>query len=110
VDYETVAPFTQRLLDEAWRRFAAGIRRDLRAPFEEFCARQAGWLDDYALFRAHERARSGSRQLALALHRRHAVAARLRGPARPDGEVASVGLTERLTIGPWSPGHGTNDV
>lgn len=52
VDYETVVPYKQRMLEEAWRRFGAGIRPDLRTAFEEFCARQAGWLDDYALFRA----------------------------------------------------------
>lgn len=52
VDYESVVPFKQRLLEAAWQRFDAGARPDLRAPFEEYCARQAAWLDDYALFRA----------------------------------------------------------
>ena len=52
VDYETVVPFKQRLLQIAWQRFTAGIRPDLSRAFEEFCARQAWWLDDYALFRA----------------------------------------------------------
>jgi 4-alpha-glucanotransferase len=52
VDYETVVPFKERLLEEAWRRFSARTRPDLETAFEEFCARQAGWLDDYALFRA----------------------------------------------------------
>jgi len=52
VDDAAVVPFKQRLLEIAWQRFAAGVRPDLRAPFEEFCVRQAGWLDDYALFRA----------------------------------------------------------
>jgi 4-alpha-glucanotransferase len=52
VDYEAVIPYKQRLLEAAWRRFLAGARPDLRTAFEEFCARQASWLDDYALFQA----------------------------------------------------------
>lgn len=52
VDYETVAPYKRRLLDLAWRRFQDGARPDLKPALEAFCARQAGWLDDYALFRA----------------------------------------------------------
>jgi 4-alpha-glucanotransferase len=52
VDFATVVPYKQRLLETAWARFRAGARGDLRAPFEEFCARNASWLDDYALFRA----------------------------------------------------------
>jgi len=52
VDYDAVAAFKVGLLHIAWRRFNGGARPDLARPFEEFCARQAGWLDDYALFRA----------------------------------------------------------
>jgi 4-alpha-glucanotransferase len=40
------------LLDQVWGNFSAGIRRDLRAPYERFCHLQAHWLEDYALFRA----------------------------------------------------------
>jgi 4-alpha-glucanotransferase len=40
------------LLERAWKNFKAGERRDLRSPYEEFCAAQANWLEDYALFRA----------------------------------------------------------
>ena len=52
VDYEAVTAYKVGLLHIAWRRFDAGARPDLKGPFEEFCARQAGWLEDYALFRA----------------------------------------------------------
>jgi 4-alpha-glucanotransferase len=52
VDYETVVPYKRRLLDAAWGRFRAGVRPDLKSPFEVFCQRQAAWLEDYALFRA----------------------------------------------------------
>jgi len=51
VDYESVIPFKQRLLETAWANFKAGERKDkdLRSAYDEFCARQANWLEDYAL-------------------------------------------------------------
>ena len=52
VDYDSVIPFKARLLEKAWKRFTSGERRDLRPAYEEFCATQASWLEDYALFRA----------------------------------------------------------
>ena len=52
VDYDSVIPFKERLLGTAWTNFDKGSRKDLREPYEEFCANQAHWLDDYALFRA----------------------------------------------------------
>ncbi len=52
VDYGAVIQFKHRLLDQVWDNFSAGIRRDLRAPYERFCHLQAHWLEDYALFRA----------------------------------------------------------
>ena len=52
VDYDVVIPFKHRLLELAWNRFRAGAREDLRPSYEEFCHSRAGWLDDYALFRA----------------------------------------------------------
>jgi 4-alpha-glucanotransferase len=54
VDYDSVIPFKHRVLEKAWANFKAGPRRDndLRPAYEEFCARQASWLEDYALFRA----------------------------------------------------------
>src|SRR5271156_5999449 len=54
VDYDSVIPFKRRLLEMAWANFKAGQRgaRDLATAFDEFCTRQAHWLEDYALFRA----------------------------------------------------------
>jgi len=52
VDYDSVIPFKQRLLETAWLNFKAGERKDLRPAYDEFCATQAHWLEDYALFRA----------------------------------------------------------
>ncbi len=54
VDYISVIPFKRRLLETAWTNFKAGEPRDkdLRPAYDEFCARQAHWLEDYALFRA----------------------------------------------------------
>jgi 4-alpha-glucanotransferase len=52
VDYDSVIPFKQRLIEKAWTNFKAGERNDLRPAYDEFCDRQAHWLEDYALFRA----------------------------------------------------------
>jgi 4-alpha-glucanotransferase len=52
VDYDSVIPFKEKLLEKAWAKFDARERRDLRPAYEEFCATQGGWLEDYALFRA----------------------------------------------------------
>jgi len=54
VDYDCVIPFKQRLLETAWANFKAGQGgdRDLAPAYDEFCVRQAHWLEDYALFRA----------------------------------------------------------
>ena len=58
VDYTSVTPFKQRLLETAWANFKAGqssarnLATALAPQYDEFCARQAHWLEDYALFRA----------------------------------------------------------
>jgi 4-alpha-glucanotransferase len=52
VDYDSVVPFKMRLLERAWNNFQAGRREDLRPEYDEFCAQQEHWLEDYALFRA----------------------------------------------------------
>jgi len=51
VDYDSVIPFKEKLLEKAWTRFISGERSDLRPAYEEFCATQETWLEDYALFR-----------------------------------------------------------
>ena len=52
IDYEAVIPFKQCLLQKAWKNFKAGEGKNLISEYEEFCATQEGWLEDYALFRA----------------------------------------------------------
>jgi 4-alpha-glucanotransferase len=52
VAYEAVIPFKNRLLETAWTNFKAGEHKDLRPAYDEFCAQQEHWLEDYALFRA----------------------------------------------------------
>jgi len=43
VDYDSVIPFKQRLLEKAWANFQGGERRNnqLWSAYDEFCARQA---------------------------------------------------------------------
>jgi 4-alpha-glucanotransferase len=52
VDYDSVIPFKHGLLEKAWIYFQAGERKDLKPAYDEFCAKQAHWLEDYALFRS----------------------------------------------------------
>ena len=60
VDYDSVIPFKEKLLEKAWRKFEAGERRDLYPAYQEFCETQEGWLKDYALFRALKNKFGGS--------------------------------------------------
>jgi 4-alpha-glucanotransferase len=52
VDYDSVIPFKERLLETAWSNFKTGARNDLAPAFDEFCTNQATWLEDYSLFSA----------------------------------------------------------
>jgi 4-alpha-glucanotransferase len=52
INYDTVIPFKQGLLKQAWTTFRAGARGDLRAAYEQFYDLHRDWLEDYALFRA----------------------------------------------------------
>ena len=60
VDYDSVTPFKERLLEKAWERFTSGERSDLLPAYEEFCATLETWLEDYALFRALKNKFNGS--------------------------------------------------
>jgi 4-alpha-glucanotransferase len=51
IDYDVVIPFKHRLLERAWTRFHAGVRKDLIPAYDQFCHERARWLEDYALFR-----------------------------------------------------------
>ena len=52
VDYGSVVPFKERVVASAWDRFRRMKHGDMRREYEEFCQRQAYWLEDYALFRS----------------------------------------------------------
>src|SRR5215831_10552221 len=60
VEYDSVIPFKEKLLEKAWTRFKTGERRDLAPAYQEFCAKQEAWLEDYALFRALKNEFGGS--------------------------------------------------
>jgi 4-alpha-glucanotransferase len=49
IDYDNVIPYKMRLFEIAWTNFKAE-RKDLRHAYDEFCALQEHWLEDYALF------------------------------------------------------------
>ncbi|HET7747321.1 MAG TPA: 4-alpha-glucanotransferase [Vicinamibacteria bacterium] len=50
VDYGRVIDFKLPLLQRAWEAFRSSPDAGRRAAFEEFCRKEARWLDDYALF------------------------------------------------------------
>ncbi|NNJ13258.1 4-alpha-glucanotransferase [Chloroflexales bacterium ZM16-3] len=52
VDYGRVIGFKLGLLRASYARLQSGTAPDMAAAFETFCAEQAGWLHDYALFMA----------------------------------------------------------
>lgn len=57
VDFGAVIPYRTAILIRAFERFVAGAGE--RAAFEVFCAREAYWLDDYALFMALKEVHGG---------------------------------------------------
>jgi 4-alpha-glucanotransferase len=54
-DFGRVIPWKMGRLESAGRDFLAHARGEIRQQFDEFCAVQASWLDDYALFMALKR-------------------------------------------------------
>jgi 4-alpha-glucanotransferase len=52
IDYAAVYPFRMQRLQTAATRFLGDAGAPERAAFDEFCAGESGWLDDYALFMA----------------------------------------------------------
>lgn len=52
IDYGAIYHWKLPVLRAAADRFAASAPDDLRAEFDAFCAEQAGWIDDFALFMA----------------------------------------------------------
>src|SRR3990170_237838 len=60
VDFGEVIDYKRRLLNRAARRFRAGAKDRLREEFDMFCAEQAYWLEDFALFMALKDAHAGA--------------------------------------------------
>jgi 4-alpha-glucanotransferase len=58
VAYEAVNRFKMPLLQAAATRFLADASAQNRTEFDEFCAANAGWLNDFALFMAIKRAQN----------------------------------------------------
>lgn len=50
VDYATAEQVKHQLLHQAWLNYKDGQSAHLEKPFQEFCKREAYWLDDYALY------------------------------------------------------------
>ncbi len=60
VDFGQVTHFRGGLLANAARRFRHHATGERRAAFDRFCAENAAWLDDYALYRALKDAHGGT--------------------------------------------------
>ena len=60
VDYGAVIEFKLPLLQLSFERLQRGASSAHATAFSEFCAAQAGWLDDYALFMAIKQEHSGA--------------------------------------------------
>jgi 4-alpha-glucanotransferase len=59
VDFGRVIPWKTRLLNKAARTFLSGARGEERRAFDEFCAKTAAWLPDFALFMACKQEQGG---------------------------------------------------
>ncbi len=59
VEFSRVVPFKWMMLRRAFDRFRRGGGAHLRGELEAFRQREAGWLDDYALFMAVKEAHEG---------------------------------------------------
>jgi len=59
VEFGRVGEYKLPLLRHAFARFQAGAAAEQRPAFDAFCAAEAGWLDDYALFLALKEAHDG---------------------------------------------------
>lgn len=59
VDYGPVIQFKTKLLQRVSDNFQSGAGGQLRGAFDEFCHREAKWLDDYALFMALKESQGG---------------------------------------------------
>ncbi len=60
VNFGQVIPWKRKLLSVSFADFQDHATVELRAEFERFCADEAGWLDDFALFMALKDACNGA--------------------------------------------------
>jgi 4-alpha-glucanotransferase len=60
VDFGQVGEWKMALLHHAFTRYSANAPADSHAAFETFCAEQARWLDDFALFAAAKEFHGGA--------------------------------------------------
>ncbi len=59
VDFGLVIPWKLKLLQQAFQRFVNKSKEPQYHAFDQFCAENANWLRDYALFMAIKEAQSG---------------------------------------------------
>ncbi|NJN15653.1 MAG: 4-alpha-glucanotransferase [Oscillochloris sp.] len=59
IDYGAVINYKLPLLRRSYARLQSGAAPEYATAFKRFCAEQAGWLDDYALFMALKFAHGG---------------------------------------------------
>lgn len=59
VDFGRIIPWKLNLLERAYLRFISDPSTSLRAGFDIFCADNASWLDDFALFMAIKESHGG---------------------------------------------------
>ena len=105
VDYENVIGHRRALWPRVLERFDAGGPA-VQQPFEEFCSRRAGWLDDFALFMAlkdaHDHVAWTKWEADIAARQPAAVARWSRGLAR---EIRLHKLTQCLFFDQWARVH-----
>ena len=98
VDFGPVIGYKMGLLDRAYRNFEARATDDQRAALAHFCAEQAFWLDDFALFmalkEAHQLRPWHEWEPEIARRRPEALArlAQIAGRRRRKNKVATVAV------------------
>jgi 4-alpha-glucanotransferase len=60
VDYGAVIPWKLGMLDRSYHRFKYTNSAQLKKEYEEFCHKQASWLDDFSLFMAIKEMHGGA--------------------------------------------------
>jgi 4-alpha-glucanotransferase len=70
VDYEAAGRYKERILHQAFRRFRADHPSAGPDAFDRFCAGEAAWLDDYALYAALRQAFAAGPWPEELVHRR----------------------------------------